>query len=576
MKKSLKIKSFVRLGILLVIVVLLNIISQSIYTRIDLTTEKRYTLAKASTSLLRGLDDIVYVQVYLEGKFPAGFKRLRNATAEMLYEFANVSGGKVQYRFIDPTAIDPAQRELLYKDLYDKGLLPTNLQVKENDGTSQQIIFPGLLMRYRGQEVPVNLLENRPGFGPDEALNVSIELLEYKIANGIKKVSQRNSPRIGIIQGQGELDTLRLADIITTLADLRYEVRTINLPATLSVAKRFETLIIPKPTKPFTEQDKFKLDQFVMHGGSILWLVDPTDADMDSLRGKPFHMAAARDLNLDDMLFRYGVRLNTDLVQDMQHNVIPIVVGEGNPPQTQLLGWPYFPVITSYSTDPSDTRLPKPHTIVRNLDAIATQFISTIDTIRVPNVTKTPLLFTSRNSKALLTPARLHFAILKEQPDPKNYNKAYLPVAYLLEGTFTSVFKNRLSAETIQALNSDLKEVGFKDTSTYAKMIVIADGDIIANEVANDGNPYLLGYYPYTKQTFANKDFILNCIEYLTDDAQLIETRNKEIKLRMLDKARVRDQKLMWQVVNMASPVLLIALFGLVYNFIRKRKYARN
>lgn len=576
MKKSLKIKSFARLAILLVIVVLLNIISQSIYTRIDLTTEKRYTLAKASTSLLRGLDDIVYVQVYLEGKFPAGFKRLRNATEEMLYEFGTVSGGKVQYRFVDPTAIDPAQRELLYKDLYDKGLLPTNLQVKENDGTSQQIIFPGLLMRYRGQEVPVNLLENRPGFGPDQALNVSIELLEYKIANGIKKVSQRRSPRIGIIQGQGELDTLRLADIITTLADLRYEVRTINLPATLSVAKRFETLIIPKPTKPFTEQDKFKLDQFVMHGGSILWLVDPTDADMDSMRGKPFHMAAARDLNLDDMLFRYGVRLNTDLVQDMQHNVIPIVVGEGNPPQTQLLGWPYFPVITSYSTDPTDTRLPKPHTIVRNLDAIATQFISTIDTIRVPNVTKTPLLFSSRNSKALLAPARLHFAILKEQPDPKNYNKAYLPVAYLLEGTFTSVFKNRLSAETIQALNSDLKEVGFKDTSTYAKMIVIADGDIIANEVANDGNPYFLGYYPYTKQTFANKDFILNCIEYLTDDAQLIETRNKEIKLRLLDKARVRDQKLMWQVVNMASPVLLIALFGLVYNFIRKRKYARN
>ncbi|CAN5394730.1 gliding motility-associated ABC transporter substrate-binding protein GldG [soil metagenome] len=575
-KQSLKLRSFARLGILLVIVLLLNIISQRIFTRIDLTTEKRYTLAKATTNLLRNLDDVVYVQVYLEGKFPAGFKRLRNAAEEMLYEFSNVSGGKVQYRFLDPSQGAEADRQLLYKDLYDKGLMPTNLQVKEADGTSQQIIFPGLLMRYRGQEVPVNLLENRPGFGPEQALNVSIELLEYKIANGVKKVSQRSSPRIGILQGHGELDKKYLADIITNLTDLKYDVKLVDLPTTLSVAKSFETLIIPKPTQPFLEQDKFKLDQFVMHGGSILWLIDVTDADMDSLRGKPFHMAATRQLNLDDQLFKYGVRLNGDLVQDMQSNVIPIVVGEGNPPQTQLLPWPYFPVLTSYTDDPNDVRLPKPHTIVRNLDAIAAQFISTIDTIRVPGVKKTPLLFTSRNSKAVLAPARLHFAILKEQPNPQNYNKAYMPVAYLLEGNFPSLFKNRLSAETIKTLNDSLQNVGFKDASVYAKMIVIADGDIIANQVASDGNPYLLGYYPFTKQTFANKDFILNCIEYLTDDAQLIETRNKEIKLRLLDKQRVRDHKLTWQVVNMAVPVLLVALFGLVYNFIRRRKYARN
>lgn len=576
MRQSLRIQSMVRLAVLLVIVVLLNIISQSIYTRIDLTTEKRYTLAKATTNLLRNIDDVVYVQVYLEGKFPAGFKRLRNATEEMLYEFSNVSGGKVQYRFVDPTAGEYQERELLYKSLYDKGLTPTNLQVKETDGTSQQIIFPGLLMRYRGSEVPINLLENRPGFGPDQALNTSIELLEYKIANGIKKVSQRSSPRIGIIQGQGELKQEYLADMITTLRDLRYEVKMVDLPTTLSLAKRFETLIIPKPTKPFQEQDKFKLDQFVMHGGSILWLVDATDAEMDSMRGKPFHMATARQLNLDDLLFRYGIRFNADLVQDIQSNVIPIVVGEGNPPQTELMPWVYFPVVTSYSSDPTDTRLPKPHTIVRNLDAIATQFIGTIDTIRVPGIKKTPLLFSSRNSKAVLAPARLHFAILKEQPNPANYNKAYLPVAWLMEGEFTSVFKNRLSPETIKTLNDSLENIGFKDEGSYAKMIFVADGDVIANQVAQDGNPYILGYYPFTQQTFANKDFILNCIEYLTDDAQLIETRNKEIKLRLLDKQRVRSHKLTWQVVNMAVPVLLVALFGLVYNFIRRRKYARG
>jgi ABC-2 type transport system permease protein len=573
---SLKIRSFVRLGILLLIVVLVNIISQSIYTRLDLTKEKRYTLAKATTTLLRDVDDVIYVQVYLEGKFPAGFKRLRNATEEMLYEFANVSGGKVQYRFVDPSAGEYAQKETLYKNLYDKGLLPTNLQVKENDGTSQQIIFPGLLMRYRGQEVPVNLLENRPGFGPDQALNISIELLEYKLANGIKKVSQRSQPRIGIVQGHGELDTFRMADIITTLTDLKYDVKLVNLPNTLSVAKRFETLIVAKPTTPFSEQDKFKLDQFAMNGGSILWLLDATNADMDSLKGQPFQMAGARDLNLDDQLFRYGVRFNNDLVQDIQSNVIPIVVGEGNPPQTQMMPWPYFPVLTSYSSDPNDVHLPKPHTIVRNLDAIATQFISTIDTIKVPDVKKTPLLYTSRYSKAILTPARIHFAILKEQPDPKNYTKSYMPVAWLLEGKFTSVFKNRLSAETIRTLNDSLNNVGFKDAGDYAKMIVVGDGDVIANAIANDGNPYLLGYYPYSQQTFANKDFILNCIEYLTDDAQLIETRNKEIKLRLLDKVKAREQKLMWQVLNMALPVVLIAIFGLVYNFIRRRKYARN
>lgn len=563
-----------RLIITLTILVLLNVVAARVYERFDLTTEKRFTLSGPVVSMLKNLDDVVYVKVYLEGEFPAGFKRLQSATEEMLYEFKNVSGGKLQYIFVNPSAGDYETRNLLYKELYDKGLKPTNLKVKGDQESSTQIIFPGLLMRYRDQEVAVQLLESQVRLGPEQVLNNSIELLEYKLANGIKKVTQNEWPRIGIIQGQGELPPMYMADFLTTLQESRYQVKLVDLPGTLTLVNKFETIIIAQPTQTYTEKEKFKIDQFVMNGGRVLWLLDKTNASMDSMRGVPFFMAQNLDVNLDDQLFRYGVRINQDLVQDLQNNPIPLVVSETNPPQTQLFPWPYFPVLTSYNTDQTVEGLPKPHVIAKNLDAVAAQFISTIDTIKVPGIEKTPLLFSSAHSKALMIPTRLHFGMLRAPLEEQTFNQKFLPVAYLLEGSFTSVFKNRLSAETMQVLQDSLDNVGFKESGSYSKMIVIADGDIIANEIGNDGQPYPLGYYPYTKQSFANRDLLLNCVEYLTDDVNLIGTRNREVKLRLLDKVKVKEEALLWQLLNTVVPVLAILLFGGVYYLVRRRRYA--
>ena len=570
-----KAQAIARLLLTLVILVLLNVVANRVYDRYDLTTEKRYTLSQPTVQLLRNLDDVVSVTVFLEGDFPAGFKRLRNATEDMLYEFNNISNGKVQYRFIDPSAGSYEENQKLYKDLTDRGLNPTNLRVKGTEGSSSKIIFPGLIMRYLDAEIPLQLLENQIGMGPEQVLNNSIELLEYKIANGIKKVTQRNTTRVGVIQGQGELAPIQLSGMVQTLMENKYDVKLVDLPNTLTLVNKFDAIIIAKPTLPYREQDKFKIDQFIMNGGKALFMVEGSNASMDSLRGQPMQMAMHPDANLDDLLFKYGVRINQDLVQDIQCDVIPIVVSASNPPQTEFFRWPFFPVITSYSAGAENTKAPKPHVIAKNLDAVVCKFVSTLDSVRVPNVKKTPILYTSAYSKSVLLPTRIHFSMLKAQLDEKSFTKSYMPIAYLLEGEFGSVFKNRLSAETLEILQDSLENVGFKEESGYNKIIVIGDGDIAANEVSNRGEPYPLGFNPYTEQNFANKDLLLNCMEYLTDNNNLIATRNREVKLRLLDKVKVSEQGLKWQVVNLLVPVLAVLLFGLLFNFMRRRKYAK-
>lgn len=570
-----KAQAITRLLLMLVILVLLNVVANRVYDRYDLTTEKRYTLSAPTVQLLRNLDDVVTVTVFLEGEFPAGFKRLRSATEDMLYEFNNVSNGKLQYRFIDPSAGSYEENQKLYKDLTDRGLNPTNLRVKGNEGSSSKIIFPGLIMRYMDNEVPLQLLESQIGMGPEQVLNNSIELLEYKIANSVKKATERNVTRVGVVQGQGELAPMQLSGMIQTLVDNRYDVKLIDLPNTLTLVNKFDAIIIAKPTLPYREQDKFKIDQFIMNGGKTLFMIEGSNASMDSLRGQPMQMAMHPDANLDDLLFKYGVRVNQDLVQDIQCDVIPIVVSATNPPQTEFFPWPFFPIVTSYSAGAENAKAPKSHVIAKNLDAVACKFVSTLDSVRVPNVKKTPILYTSAYSKSVLLPTRIHFSMLKAKPEPKSYSKSFMPIAYLLEGEFESVFKNRLSAETLDALQDSLENVSYTEKSPYNKIIVIGDGDIAANEVSNRGEPYPLGFNPYTEQNFANKDLLLNCMEYLTDNNNLIGTRNREVKLRLLDKVKVGEESLKWQVINLVIPVVAVILFGLLYNFMRRRKYAK-
>jgi len=565
MKHTLKYQAVLRFIAFVAFLVLLNIAAGKFHKRLDLTTEKRYSLSQATKQLLNGLDDIVYVKVYLEGDFPAGFKRLRNAAKETLDEFRAYSNDNIEYVFINPSEGSTEERNAVYKELTEKGLQPTNLKVKGDEQYSEKIIFPGAVFTYQGRELPVQLLENQIGFGPQQVLNNSVELLEYKFANCIKKLTQKTRPRILFTRGQGELPDRNIADFVQTLQGLQYSVDTINLSQKL-IPQSADALIVAKPTRKFREQEKFKLDQFVMHGGSVLWLIDAMDAEMDSLQGKPVFLSQARDLNLDDQLFKYGIRINYDLVQDLQCSQIPLVVGMlGDQPQTEMFPWYYYPLAVSNNE----------HAITRNLDAVSFKFASTLDLVgkKEDAISKIPLLHSSARSKALLAPVRLHFSMLKEPPDPNTFQQKNLLLAALAEGKFESVFKDRVAASFQQTLDSMGQP--FAEQSVFSKMIVVADGDVIKNDASKTGGIYPLGFYEYTNQTFANKEFMLNCLEYLVDDIQLIEARNKEVRLRLLDTAKVKAEAAKWQLINVALPLLLIIFSGALYNQVRKRRYAR-
>lgn len=558
-KRTLKQQAIFEFLVLIAIIVFINIIASFLFYRFDFTKEKRYSLSSTSKELAGKLNDVVLFRIYLEGDFPAGFKRLRNSTKELLDEFRAYSGGNIQYEFINPSADpNPKVRNDIYQQLVNQGLEPTNLQVQADDGSSSKIIFPGALVSYGAQQVPLSLLQNQVGVGPEEALNNSIQNLEYGIACAIRKVTLSTKPQIAFVFGHGELDTLQLADVI---ADFRqnYELRLINLPRSIPEdLTRFKTLIVAKPTKAWDEKDKFKMDQYLLNGGHILWLIDNLTVDMDSMyEGNT--LAYSPELNLDDQLFTYGVRVNNDLVQDMNCVPIPIITGrvEGKP-QQQLLPWLYYPLIVPTANNP----------IVNNLDGIRGEFMNTIDTFPKEGLTKKVLLSTSTYTKVLNGPVRVSLSVMGVQPQPEQFNKPHRPVAVLVEGNFQSVFANRLTPSALEVIK-------FTDKSTKpGKMIVVSDGDIIKNYVVKrDSTFYPLGYDRFTNQTFANKKFIQNAVDYLTDDSGLISVRSKELKLRLLDKAKVKKEKFKWQLINTILPILLVATGGLIYTRIRKRKY---
>ncbi len=559
--------AYIRLGLVLVILLLLNVVSRYAYFRWDLTAEKRYSISQPTKEMVRKLNDVVIIKVYLGGELNAGFTRLKESTRNMLKEFQAYGGKNIEFEFIDPMAIESLdERKALITDLMQRGLSPTNLTTKSKTDTKQQLVFPGALVVYGGREFPVNLLENQIGFSPQMVLNNSVILLEYKFANAIKKLTQYRPPRVGFIRGYGELNEAETADMRQTLSTLQYEVKDFDLVQNYFIPDRFDVIIIAKPQRAFDEKEKYKIDQYIMHGGKVLWLVDGTNASMDSLRlNYTGQFVQGNDFNLDDMLFKYGARINNDLVQDVNlNNPIPLVVGKmGNAPQTEMFPWYYFPLLVSDNN----------HAINKNLDPVAAFFPSSIDTVKNPGVRKTILLHTSANGKAQLAPSRVHFGILQSKANPAYFNQPDIPVAVLLEGEFESVYKNRVSPEYLAASDT-IAQLKFKDKSPASRMIVIADGDVMRSEVRSDSTSYPLGYYLYTKQTFANKDFILNCIEYLVDDNGILETRNKEVKLRMLNSVKVEDEKLQWQLLNIALPIGLVILFGLGYGFYRRKRYA--
>ncbi len=566
-KKQIKIQNLTQLTLSIVIIILINIIGSFTFFRIDLTSEKRYSLSDATKEMLKKVDDIVYFKVFLEGDFPTGFKRLSKETKEMLDEF-RAYNKNIQYEFINPTKVkDKEDVKGLYDQLIKKGLEPTTIMVKKTEGSSQQVVFPGALVTYREKELPLQLLNNQIDISSENVLNNSIQSLEYGISNVIKKITTIYKPKVAFIEGHGELNKEKVADISKTLSDY-YDVSRIKINHKLKSLDLIKAIIIAKPDTAFDEKDKYIIDQFIMKGGKVLWLVDPVYATMDSLQKNIETVAFAPHLNLEDMFFNYGVRINSNLIMDIQSSSIPMVTGKtGNQPQINLVPWYYFPIITPYIN----------HPIVNNLNSLKLEFASTIDTIGVDGIRKTILLTTSKNTKLNNTPCRVSLDITKKIPDERLFNKSNEPVAVLLEGEFKSLFQNRLLEDFIDSMK--VAKTQFIEKSKQNKMIVISDGDIIKNQFQNSNGqivPLPLGYDKYTQISYGNKDFILNAINYLCDDSGLISARSKVLKLRLLDSTKITKNRLFWQLLNTLVPVLIVVLFGIIQGFIRKRKYARS
>jgi ABC-2 type transport system permease protein len=543
-------------------IIAIGIISSITFTRFDFTTEKRFTISKISRVILDSLPKEVKVTVYLQGdNFPAGFKRLQGATRDMLNDLQAYSHGKLQFDFVDPLkGLSNDQQQQTMQDLVSRGVEPTNLSVKTDNGLTQKLIIPFAMVSADGKEIPVKLLLTRIGLSDAAQLNNSIQNLEYAFSSAIKKVTSGGKPRIGFTEGHNELTDLQLNDAMKSLSD-GFETDRVDLKTIpFSLLEKIKLLVIPKPDKPFTELEKFKLDQFVMRGGRVLWTIDQVSAELDSLRGHGGEqLSFNKQLNLDDQLFVYGVRINYDLIADMNCAQIPVATGNvGGQAQIQNVPWLFYPVLVPLSK----------HPVVKNLDGIRTEFISTIDTISSKGTKKTILLASSPYNKKFNAPYMLSLQALEQEPDPKTFQNPPKTVGILLEGKFKSDFMNRPLPEGLKEKIESLPE------SKPTKMIVISDGDVFKNQVGNDGSPFPLGYDHYTQQSYGNKNLLLNIADYLTDDSGLIALRTKEIKIRLLDRARIRGEKLYWQVINNVIPLAFVLIFAIFQHYIRKRKYA--
>lgn len=577
-RQNVKLTNVTQLMLGLLIIILANVIGSYVFTRFDLTTEKRFSLSPATKSMLSDINDLVYFRVYLDGEFPAGFKRLSRETRDMLSEF-RAYNKNIEFEFINPSASsDNKERQQIYSMLVESGLEPTDLQVKTKDGTSQKIIFPGAIATFRGKEMAVNLLASKRGAPPEEILNNSIQNLEFGLADAIRKLADDFRPKIAFIEGHGELNKHETADAYLGLSEY-YSIDRIRLDGKLNslsermqmdsittrVKNKYEAIIIAKPDSAFSDKDKFVIDQFIMRGGKVMWLIDPVYASMDSLQKNTETIGIDLNLGLTDMFFNYGFRINNDLVMDLNALPIPVKVGDvGGQPQFDFFPWYYFPILTPMSDDP----------IVKNLNAIKTEFISSIDFVESsPDINKEVLLTSSRYSRTVNTPAYITLSIVGQQPDERLYHKEFVPVAVKIEGKFESLYNNRIPPEI-----ADNPDIDFQAGSKETKMIVMADGDIIRNQMQLTKGNYLplpLGYDRYTGQQFGNKELILNAMNYLTDDSGLISIRSRDLKLRMLDRTKVENERVYWQVLNTLLPVALILIFGIIRGIIRKRKYAR-
>lgn len=559
-----KLQGYLQLIIIVAIIILINVIAQYFHGYIDLTEEKRYTLSESTIRVTEGVDDILFIRVLLDGDFPAGFKRLQQATEELLEDLNDINPN-IQYIFEDPSegTVDDikSRREQLAKD----GIVPTNLNYFDGKEYVQKGIYPYALISYKGRFSAVSLLQEQ-GAGQDEneVLNKSVELLEYKFANMFQKIQDGARKNILILSGHDELPPVKTIRLESDLSQY-YNIGRLDLDTLAFIPEQVDLILAMSPKKPFSEQEKFKIDQYVMNGGKVIWMIDKMDVTLDSINKHRFYIPNVHDLNIDDLLFKYGVRIQPNLILDLESSSIPQIVGQqGGKAQTALFKWYYHPLATPQGT----------HPIVKNIGRVNTQFPSTIDTLRTSTpVQKTVLLASSDYSRMQLLPTRLNFEILKSAPETDKFNKGSQPIAVLLEGRFPSLFKNRMTQDFVK--NYEQLDRKVKDESVETKQMVISDADFaknVLNYQTQQAEP--IGYNSWDRKFYeGNRAFILNAVEFMLDKSGVLESRSKDIKLRLLDKVRTEKEATKWQIINIVLPILFILIFGLLYGFVRRKRY---
>lgn len=588
---SRKTRDLFSLGILLATLVLLNFLSSQVYRRFDLTTEKRYTLSEASQQICDKLEDVAYVNVFLEGDFTPDYKRLRSSMQDMLNEFRIASGGKLEFVFENVLADqDEEEKKNILKQLHSKGVFITRPDVGDEGKLSDAYIIPGGIVFYQGKEFALNCLVRKFGMPLEEQINLSIEQLEFEIARVLGQCVAKNERSIAFLEGHGELESTLVSDFAAELSKT-YKVERMNLNirdtlALLPFADKIRSnpdkmdeiiitemmkklnsytgIIIAKPQYPFKEVEKFMLDQYVMNGGKILWLVESLIAEIDSVAKYEKVMTADYDLNLNDLFFKFGVKLEPNLIQDKQCHGIPIMRRGAQRPG--FMPWVFYPLFAPRTE----------HPVVRNLGSVWARFSSSLDTTTSPGIRKSILLSSSEFSRVAYNPVLIDMdmVMLGLQDNAKLFNKPFQPFAVLSEGTFKSSFQYRESYK-------EQVRIPFSEKIDYNRMIFVADGDVISNQLSAQGEVYPLGYDKFASSflrrpiEFANKAFLMNCVDYLCDENNLIEVRSKKITLRLLDKTRIKSEKFRWQMLNMVLPVILILVFGWINHRIRKKKYAR-
>ncbi|WP_461788110.1 gliding motility-associated ABC transporter substrate-binding protein GldG [Pedobacter sp.] len=560
--KRQKLNKWAKFAVFLTALVLINFLAQLVYTRWDFTKEKRFTLSQKTKDILIDNRHEVIVTVFLDGDMPGAFKRLRNATKDLLSDYKSYAKGNFKVLFVNPIeGLSADEQNQTIQNLLELGIRPTNINIKTDAGFAEKLVFPMALIESNGKRMPVKLLQNQGGeaISYDESINNSIKNLEYIFTSSIKKVISGYNPRIGFTEGNGEPSTRYLFDAINSLSD-SYVVGRVNLDSiTKQGLDSLKMLVIAKPLKPFTEAQKYKINYFVMKGGHVLWSLDQVRMELDSLRNGRSFLAANNYLNLDDMLFEYGARVNYNIIADVNCAEIPVATAGGPGGNIQMAPWLYYPVLLPDTTN----------AVVKNLDNIKAEFASTVDTIGSKNVNKHIILSTSPYNKIYTSPKMFNLQMVEQEPTQKDFTSTPKSVGVLLEGNFKSVFLNRPIPEGITE-KFDVPEKG-----KPAKMVVLGDGDIFKNQVSADGSPFPLGFDRYTQQNYGNKSLLLNIADYFTSVDNLIALRNKEVTVRPLDKTLLRTEKNKWQLVNTVVPILLLICFAIFQHYYRKTKYAK-